>query len=322
MTDVWKSNFNIGNYFMPITLKPAPAPTPAGYRRKIVCITKAKVGATEGFIEINDFEDVEDYTANTEVFALEGAGMSQIFLCNVLEANIEDIEEILNDNLTKFFTVAITSDFTDEEKAEIVIPTAFNGGITTNFTTLSLATTFSGGINQGASCDKDMYNFLLMIGKVLVNQSGWFNNYGAGINRVGYLRTNPQDYLDKKVSFIITNSENGVNRIGGLFLGGRPFTTPYILDEIKVGLQDKWIAYRIANSIITASELNCALTESELMEFLGTYVQTDDRPNLPLSSADIKVFKSAINDFAFTCEIEISKLTDIIQLLTMLTEVA
>lgn len=322
MVDVWKSEFNIGNYFMPITIKQAAAATNVSYRRKVICITKAITDATEGFIEVNAKEDIADYTDNTEVEALFDAGMEQVYLCNVAQANLDDINDILEDNITKYFTIAITSDLTDEEKATYVdVPSTFNGGVITNFTDQALAISFAGGTNQGSSCDKDLYNFLLMVGKCLVNQAGFYNNYGATISEVGYLKTSPTDYLSNYLSFIISNTTTGVNRIGGLFLGGRPFTTPYILDEIKVGLQDTWMAYRARNNMISSSPLNCKLTETELNDFMADYVQTEDNPSLPLSSASIDVSESLTSDFAFNCEIEISKITDIIQLITTLSEV-
>lgn len=318
---VWKNDFNIGNYFMPITLKPAPSPTPQNYRRKVIAVVKAKTGITtdkKGFITINNKDALSEYTDNEEVGAFFDAGMDQIYLANV--DSISDANDILEDKITKYFTIAISSDFTDEEKVDLEIPDRFNGGIINNTTDLELATAFAGGLNQGCSCDKTAYNFFYMVGLVLSDLRGLYNKYGMALNKVGYLQTTPQDYLNNRLSFIISNSESGQNKLAGLFLGGRPFTTPYILDEIKVGMQDKWVEYRAREDRVKKSLLQANLVQKTLQKYLNQYVETEDHPERPLSFGNVNIDMENPDDYILNCSVEISKMTDIIQLLTELAE--
>ncbi|GMO59786.1 MAG: hypothetical protein Ta2D_05490 [Rickettsiales bacterium] len=266
------NNFNIGDYFMPITIVPAPAPTPAGYRRRVCFVAQAKTfdpPIVNQFVEIIDPNNIANYTDNQEIYELFNGGLRSCYLavCD----DLANLNTILQGHENDFFTLIIGGEYTDENKSQMTLPAIYNGVVGSNFLDLDFATAFSGAYKQYASADLDTKGLTKLFALMLSNQTGWYNNYAKDINLVGNLLSTPENYLDKKVSFIISNAETGTNKIGGFFTGGKPATTPYIMDELKLNLQDRWIRYRTQRGVIARSQLNCKLIENDLMEVLELY---------------------------------------------------
>jgi hypothetical protein len=314
MTNFNNSGESLNSYFMPIVVKPAPAPTNLGYLRRICLVAKPKNGVEEQFIQITDPTNLSSYTNNQNGFQLLGK-LSSIYLA--VCSDLGELNGLLDPVNSQFFTVLVSDDFDAEDLADINIGT-FKGVVASNLTDLNLARSFAMGLNQVASCNATA-NDLAYLFALFLSDVSW-NNQQAVQTPIGSpLASTFDDYFDRKISFIGTDKISGVHKVCGFFCGGRPIIAPYIMEQLKVELQDKWQAYLVKNSP-NVSELNCAKIQSYLYdEVLTNYIQTDEYAKRPLTMANIKVYVEN-NDFAGLCDIEISKITAWWRLLTTITE--
>jgi hypothetical protein len=314
MSEFINTGESLNSYFMPIVAKPAPAPTNLGYLRRICLVAKPKDGVEEQFLQITDPTDISNYTNNQNGFQLLNK-LSSIYLA-VCE-DLSELNELLDPVNSQFFTILVSDDFSEEELTSINIGT-FRGVAASNLTNLNSAGAFAMGLNQTASCNSTA-NDLAYLFALLLSENSWNNLQAVQTPNGSPLASSFDDYFDKKISFIGTDKISGVHKVCGFFCGGRPIITPYIMEQLKVELQDKWQAYLVKNSP-NVSELNCAKIQSYLYdEVLINYIQTDEYASRPLTYANIKVYVEN-NDFAGLCDIEISKITAWWRLLTTITE--
>ncbi|MDR1498720.1 MAG: hypothetical protein LBS34_00325 [Rickettsiales bacterium] len=305
---------NLNSYFMPIVVKPAPAPTNIGYLKRICLVAKPKNGVAEQFLQITDQTTLSNYTDNNNGYQLLGK-LSSIYLALCFE--LAELNELLDPVNSQFYTLLLSDDYTSEEIATVNLGT-FKGVVAANIDNLDLATAFGAKLNQVASCNGTA-NDLSYLFALLLGEDGWNNLQAVQTPNGSPLAGTLDDYFDKKLSFIGTDKVSGLHKVCGFFCGGRPIITPYLMEQVKVELQDKWQAYLVKNSP-NVSELNCAKIQSYLYEdVLTNYIQTDEYANRPLISADIKVYMEN-NDFAGMCDIEISKITAWWRLLTTIVE--
>jgi hypothetical protein len=314
MTEFNNSGESLNNYFMPIVVKPAPAPTSLGYLKRICLVVKPRDSVSDQFVQIADSSFLPDYTNNVNGYQLLNK-LSSIYLA--VCSNLLTLNYLLDPVNSQFFTLLVSDDYNGSELADINIGT-FRGVVASNLNNISSASSFAKGMNQVASCNETA-NDLAYLFALLLSDINWSNQQAVQTPIGSPIASTFDDYFDRKLSFIGTDKISNIHKVCGFFCGARPIITPYIMEQLKVELQDKWQAYLVKNSP-NVSELNCAKIQSYLYEdVLANYIQTDEYANRPLVSADIKVYMEN-NDFAGMCDIEISKLTAWWRLLTTITE--
>jgi hypothetical protein len=315
MSEFTNAGESINNYFMPIVVKPAPAPTSLGYLKRICLAVKPKDDSVEDqFLQIIDKTTLGDYTNNGNGYQLFNK-LRSIYLA--VCSDLSTLNALLDPANSQFYTVLLSDDYSTDEIASVNIGT-FKGVLAANFTVLDLASAFALGLNQVASCNSTA-NDLTYLFALLLSENNWNNLQAAQTPNGSPIASAFDDYFDKKLSFIGTDKISGVHKVCGFFCGGRPIITPYVMEQLKVELQDEWQAYLVKNSP-NVSELNCAKIQSYLYDgVLINYIQTDEYPNRPLTYANIKVYMEN-SDFAGKCDIEISKVTAWWKLLTTITE--
>lgn len=101
------------DYFFPITsIEPTPAASTA-FLKQVLVVAKPNVGAVEDTITLcTSMSAVGDLTDNTEAQQLFNAGMSRVYVVAVDDL---DLEDILEGHESDFFTLLVTSDFSDAE---------------------------------------------------------------------------------------------------------------------------------------------------------------------------------------------------------------
>jgi len=123
------------DYFFPIT---AIIPTPqasTAFLKQVLIVVKPKGGVTPGVITTaTTMAQVTALTNNTEAQQLFNAGMSRV---KVLPANDLDLVEFLDGHESDFYTLLISSDFTD---ADILASKAAGGFTITSFANLVAGT--------------------------------------------------------------------------------------------------------------------------------------------------------------------------------------
>jgi hypothetical protein len=314
MTEFTNLGESLNNYYMPIVVRPAPAPTNLGYLKRICLVAKPKEGVQEEFLQLMDSSLLPNYTNNGNGYQLLNK-LSSIYLA--LCSDLTTLNDLLDPVNSQFFTLLVSDDYNSDELATINIGN-FRGVTASNLTDLNLASVFAMGLNQVASCNSGA-NDLAYLFALLLSDTSWNNQQAVQTTIGSPLASTFDDYFDRKLSFIGTDKISGVHKVCGFFCGGRPIITPYIMEQLNVELQDRWQTYLVKNRP-NVSELNCAKIQSDLYDnVIIYYLQTDEYPSRPLVSATIKVYMEN-NDFAGRCDIEISKITAWWKLLTTITE--
>ena len=115
------------NYFFPITaIDPTPAASTA-FLKQVLVVVKPKGGATEDTITLcTTMSQVAALTDNVEAQQLFNAGMSRVYVVAVDDLDLVGGVGNWLEQLNSFFTVLISSDFTDAE----ITPTAATGTVT------------------------------------------------------------------------------------------------------------------------------------------------------------------------------------------------
>lgn len=101
------------DYFFPITaIEPTPAAN-TGFLRQVLAVVKPKDGVAPGTVtQITSTAQIAALTDNEDVVQLFNAGLSRVY---VLVTEDLDLAEIVNARINDFFTILISSDFSQEE---------------------------------------------------------------------------------------------------------------------------------------------------------------------------------------------------------------
>lgn len=101
------------DYFFPITaISPTPQASTA-FLKQVLAVVKPKVGVTPGTITLaTSSSQVAALTDNLDVLQLFSAGLSRVY---VLPVNTLDLDTILEAQGSMFYTMLISSDFTDAD---------------------------------------------------------------------------------------------------------------------------------------------------------------------------------------------------------------
>lgn len=262
------------DYFFPITqISPVPAASTA-FLKQVCLVVEPKVGVTGGTVtECTSMTEVAAITDNVEAQELFDGGLSRIY---ILAVDDLDLATILANQGSQFFTLAISSDFSDSDVTDDLDVGAWKGVVWVSSATdvfLEAQAVIKNRVafldEAGANGAKDM---LYVIGKFL-RGSMWRNQQyidvkssAAGVTTLG--RAN--SLFDKRISFIISDSQYG-KRLGFLVAGGQAIVAPYILRNLEIDMQSKGLQY-IVNNQPQYTLTEATLMQDELQKVIDDYI--------------------------------------------------
>lgn len=265
---------NLLDYFFPITsVSPTPAASTA-FLKQACLVVSPDDGVTAGVATLcTSMAQVTALTENTEAQKLFDAGMSRVY---ILPADDLDLADALETYGSLFYTLLISSDFTDSDVTTDLDIGGFTGvvGLSSNDTSF-LATqaaienrcAFYKSGSNGAS------NLLYAFGKLLSNSLNWLNQQyitmplADDVTLIG----DANALFDDKVSFVFTDSEFG-NRLGLFACGGKAIVAPYIVRNFEIDVQSKALSY-ISGNQPSYTITQASLLEDELQKVPDLYIQ-------------------------------------------------
>ena len=255
-------------------IAPLP-PVNAAYIKAVLAVVKPKSGVDEKIVLCTSKTAVLALTENEDVASLFDGGMVAVYVLPV--ADIDDAKDLIEAGMEDFFTVLISSDFTETEAAEYR-HAAFKGVIGYTFNTddakaKAFAVTenhcaFIGLAGNGAK------NMFYSFGKLLSSTS-WRNQqyittpYSDEINELGTAK----HYYNQRYSFILTSKQYG-NRLAFFVAGQQAITAPYIIENLKLDAQSAAVSYiALNNPDYTVSEASL-LSNAIQIALDRKYIQT------------------------------------------------
>lgn len=266
------------DYFFTITaIEPTPAASTA-FLKQVLAVVKPKVGATEDTITLCTTKSAVDAfsTTNTEVDELFDAGMNRVYVLAV--DALSGLDAILEGHESDFFTILITSDFSDAEMDAADFG-AFKGVIGMASTDDAKNTTRAAIANRSAwhsTSTNKAKNMFYAFGKLLSNSLNWRNQqyitmpYADDVATLG----DAEALFDDKVNFVISDTEFG-NRLALFCAGGKAIVAPYILKNLQIDMQSSALSYISGNQPAYTLK-QAALLEDELQKVVQGYIDDEE----------------------------------------------
>lgn len=263
------------DYFFKVTaIEPTPQAS-TSFLRQVLVLVKPKAGVTPGTLAtITAASQIAAHTDNADAAQLFNGGLTRIYLLPVADL---DIAAELEPHLSKFFTIAISSDFSDAEIAARDFG-AFDG-------VTFLSGTDDEDLAQEAIIEKVVAmhttavtkarNLFFGIGKFL-SATAWRNQqyiqmpFADDIDSVG----EADALFDSKISFVLSDTQYG-NRLALFAAGGKAIAAPYIKKNLIIDMQSAALAYISANQpAYTVRE--ASLLEDQIQKVMDAYVAQGD----------------------------------------------
>lgn len=261
------------DYFFPITsITPTPAASTA-FLKQVLAVVKPKVGATEDTITLCTTNgNIAALTDNVEAQQLLSAGMSRIYVIAVDE--LTGLGDLLEGHESDFFTVLISSDFSDAEMDAADFG-AFKGVVGMASTDDAKNATRAAIENRVAfhsvTANKAK-NMFYAFGKFLSNSLNWTNQQfitmplADDVDTLGECNV----LFDDKISFVLDDSDFG-KRLGLFAVGGKAIVAPYIKRNFEIDMQSKALQY-VSGNQPAYTNTQAALLEDELKKVIDQYV--------------------------------------------------
>lgn len=263
------------NFAVPFTEIIGTGEVDTSYLRKAAIVVVPKEGAQAGISEVYDSQGLAAITNNTEGSSFFDGGLNRIFVIAV--ADLDDVNQVLDDNENKFFTLHVSNDFTDAEvKAKAF---NFDGVISHEFESQADAKAFAvkscAGVSSSATSG---HGVCFALGKLLSTLSFWGNqqyiDYAGGqdievISSLGQA----ESYFDDRLTFWLFDEDEGT-KLAGFFCGGDAITEKYISEELKLKIQSNAIGYISRNMPMNVQSMRVAL-QNELQAQVNEYVDSN-----------------------------------------------
>jgi hypothetical protein len=264
------------DYFFPITaIEPTPAASTA-FLKQVLVVVKPKVGATEDVITLcTSMSAVAAFTDNVEAQQLFNAGMGRVYVTAV--DDLLEIGDIIEGHESDFYTILISSDFTDAEMDAAVFG-AFEGVIgmastdDAKNTTRAAISKRSAWHSTGTNKAKNMF---YAFGKLLSNSLNWRNQQYITMPLADDVDTlgEAEALFDDKVNFVISDTEFG-NRLALFCAGGKAIVAPYIIKNLQIDMQSAALTYISGNQPAYTLK-QAALLEDELQKVVQDYIDDE-----------------------------------------------
>lgn len=263
------------DYFFPITSIEPTAAASTAFLKQACIVVKPKVGVTAGVITLcTTMTEVAALTDNTEAQQLFNAGLSRVFV--LPNADLVLAEE-LDAYPGKFFSLLISSDFTDTEIDALTVGT-YDGVVASSSTDDVLNKSRSAVVNRVAfhrTAGNGAKNMLFAFGKMLSNSLNWRNQqyitmpFADDVSTLGKANT----LFDDKISFVISDDEFS-NRLALFAGGGKAIVGPYIKRNLEIDLQSSALQY-ISGNQPAYSKTQAALLEDQLQKVIQSYIEKE-----------------------------------------------
>ncbi len=269
------------DYLFPVTsIEPTPAASTA-FLKQVLVVGKPKDGGVTKklMIECTDDADVEAVfgaTAAADVAELFSAGLNRVVAVAV--DALSDLDDALEDedNDTSFYTILITSDFTDANVTDDLDVGDFDGvvGVASSDTAtfLPAQAAIPNRCAFYATSTNKAKNMFYAFGSLLSNSLNWRNQqyismpFADDVSTIGQA----ESLFDDRVSFVISDDEFS-HRLAFFVAGGKAITQPYITRNLAVDMQSKALSY-ISGNQPAYTKTQAALLEDELKKVIDLYV--------------------------------------------------
>lgn len=254
------------NYVLKLeTRTPTPAAS-TGFLRTVLVVVKPKTGVETGKItRVTSAVAAASLTDNTDVKYLFDGGLNAAY---VLPTDDLDLADELAAAKERFFTILVSSDFSDTEKEGLDV-TGFFGVVCAIFEDDTKAKAFgvkqnrvgflTGNSNQGANA---FYAFGSFLGASKWNNQQYIQlPKDDGINDTG----TADALFEDRVSFALTSQDQYGPRLAFFAAGGQAIIAPYVTEELKINAQGWALQY------LNLNRPQYTLVQAKLLEdFLNT----------------------------------------------------
>lgn len=277
------------DYFFPITtIEPTPAASTA-FLKQVCVVVKPTGEVPSGITLCTTKAAVAALTDNADVDELFDAGMGRVY---VLVNDDLDIASILDAAAQPFYTLIISSDFSDSDVTTDLDIGTFAGVVALSSTSTSFAAAQAAISNRCAmftTVGTKAKNLCYAFGKLL-SAATWRNQqyitmpYSDGIDTLG----DADSLFDDRVSFVLDDPQFGI-RLAFFVAGGKAITAPYIKKNFEIDMQSAALTY-VSGNQPAYTRTQAALIEDELTKVIDLYVRTQ-----LLENATVEVLLEASN---------------------------
>lgn len=264
------------DYFFPITaISPTPAASTA-FLKQVCIVGKPIAEAPEALTLCTSLATAQDLVnsadAKAEIAKLFEGGLSRVY---VLTANDLDIADDIEGHESDFYTILISSDYTDVEVTGMDAG-EFKGVIGVSSTDDAFLATQAAISNRAAfhtTAGNKAKNMAFAFGKLLSNSLNWLNQQYIAMPLADDVSTlgEANALFDDKISFVISDDEFS-NRLALLSCGGKAIVAPYIERNLELDLQSKALQY-VSGNMPGYTKTQAALLEDELSKVVESYIE-------------------------------------------------
>lgn len=269
------------DYFFPISsIEPTPAASTA-FLKQVLAVVKPTGAAVEDTITLCTTTTAVDAFSNTnvEVDQLFAAGMNRVFVVAV--DALAGLGDILAGHESDFYTILITSDFSDSEMnaADFGAFTGVIGMASTVDATNATRAAIANRVAFHSTTANKAKNMFYAFGKLLSNALAWRNQQYVTVPLADDVATlgAANTLFDDKVSFVISDDEFG-ERLALFAVGGKAIVAPYIKKNLEIDLQSSALSY-VSGNQPAYSMKQAALLEDELKKVVQGYVEREEIEN-------------------------------------------
>lgn len=257
------------NYAVSFTEISGTSQVKTSYLRKAAFICKASNDSNTGLILCSTPEQVTAVTDNTDALSFLSQ-VGGVYIIALASADLLiDAQSIIYDNQYQFYTLVLSSDYTDTAKLNHGLD--FMGVIAATFETQANAKTFAAVSDQCAGLSEvDFENagdgISFAFGSLLSNKVNWKNQqyveYTGNPIFAAQSVGDASNLFDDRITFYTEDDDQGV-RLSFFAAGGEAITLPYVSEELKLLIQSDALQF-----ISTNQPLNTQTMRRELQNFL------------------------------------------------------
>lgn len=258
------------NYILQLDVRTPTPDASTDYLRAVVAVVKPKGETPVGELtKVISPEAAKSLTDNADVEQLFNAGMNSVLILPM--SDLSAVGAALSSVKERFYTLLISSDYTDDEVQELDIGT-FPGVTAYAFTEQAAAKNFAAQKNHCGFLTGNgnkAANMFYAFGELLSN-SGWDNQQyiplpkDDGIVDLGLA----DDLFADRISFALTSEEYG-SRMAFFSAGGQAIIAPYVTQELYINLQGGALRY------LNINRPQYTLVQAKLLQdYLTSYANT------------------------------------------------
>lgn len=259
-------------FIFPITSIVPTAPASTAFLRQVAIVVKPKTGVTAGqVVECTTSSQITALTDNAEAATAFTSGLTRVFV--VVNDDL-DLADLLEEYGQEFFTLLISSDFTEANVTGIAVGSwkGVIGSSSDDEAFLATQAAIENRVGFFAKTATGARNMIYAFGKMLSAATDWSSQ-----QYISMPNTDDIDVLgeadglwDDFVSFVITDKQYA-NRLSLFAAGGKAIIAPYVQKNLEIDLQSKALSYISANQP-AYTHVQASLLQDELQKVIDLYV--------------------------------------------------